>query len=124
MARNQKNFQLFSYTDDNALVWNVRGEDGGAAAAVDGHTAFTPTAPVWDRQTTRQHVRYIIYEDATTHRTVKPIFYTPTAYNAVAIGDILAVQVEGLATTVNYAAVKKVPEKQASRKSARQLPDV
>lgn len=123
MARNQKNFQLFTYVDDNGTSWNVRGEDGGAASAVDGHAAFTPSAPVWDKQTTRQHVRKIIYEDSTTHRTVSPIFYTSAAYAAVAIGDILAVQVAGLATTVNYAAKKKVPEKQASRASARQLAD-
>lgn len=123
MARNQKNFQLFTYVDDNGTSWNVRGEDGGAASAVDGHATFTATAPVWDRNTTRQHVRYVVYEDPTTHRTIKPIIYTPTAYAAIALGSTLAVSVAGLTTTVSYNATKKIPEKQASRKSARQLPD-
>lgn len=123
MARNQKNFQLFTYVDDNGDSWNVRGEDGGAAAAVDGHATFNAANRVWDRQTNRQHVRYIVYEDPVTHRSIRPIFYTAAAYAAVALGSTLAVQVPGLATTVNYNAAKKVPEKQASRKSARQLAD-
>lgn len=122
VARNQKNFQLFTYVDDNATSWNKRGEDGGAAAAVDGHAAFGATQPMWE-DSGRMKARRIIYTDSTTGRTVDPVFYTPTAYNAVAIGDIVAVQVAGLATTVNYAASKKVPEKQPSRRAARQLPD-
>lgn len=122
MARNQKNLQLFTYVDDGGTSWNKRGEDGGAAAAVDGHTAFNATQPTWEDHK-RMRVRRIIYTDATTGRIVNPIFYTPTAYNAVALGDIVAVQVAGLATTVNYAASKKVPEKQPSRRAARQLPD-
>lgn len=122
MARNQKNFQLFTYVDDNGTSWNKRGEDGGSATAVDGHAAFDPTQPTWE-DSPRMKVRRIIYTDSTTGRTVDPIFYTPTAYNAVALGDVVAVQVAGLATTVNYAASKKLPEKQPSRKAARQLPD-
>jgi hypothetical protein len=68
-------------------------------------------------------VRRIIYQDPTTFRTVSPIIYTPTAFSAVALGDIIAVQVEGLATTVNYTAVKKLAERQPSRGAARQLAD-
>lgn len=123
MARNQKNFQNFLYVDDNGDSWNKRGEDGGAAAAVDGHAALDATKPFWEDHA-RMRVRRIIYTDPTTGRTIDPIFYTPTAYNAVALGDTVAVQVSGLATTVNYAASKKVPEKQPSRRAARQLPDV
>ena len=121
MARNQKNFQNFLYVDDNGVSWTKRGEDGGDAAAVDGHATGT-NAPVWV-DSSRMKVRRIIYQDPTTFRTVNPIFYTSAAYAAVALGDIIAVQVEGLATTVNYAASKKQAEKQPKRTPARQLAD-
>jgi hypothetical protein len=122
MARNQKNFQLFAYVDDNGDNWNKRGEDGGAAAAVDGHASFNAGYQVWE-DSRRMRVRRIIYTDSVTFRTIDPIFYTPTAYNAVSLGDTLAVQVAGLATTVNYTASKKIPERQPSRRAARQLAD-
>jgi hypothetical protein len=121
MARNQKNFQNFLYVDDNAVSWTKRGESGGDATAVDGHASGT-NAPTWI-ESKRMKVRKIVYQDPTTFRTVDPIFYTSTAYNAVALGDIIAVQVEGLATTVNYTAVKKIAEKQPSRGPSRQLAD-
>lgn len=121
MARNQKNFDNFLYVDDNAVEWTKRGETGGAATAVDGHATGT-NDPTWI-DSARMRVRRIVYQDPTTFRTVNPIFYTPTAYNAVALGDIIAVQVEGLATTVNYSAVKKQAEKQPSRGVSRKLAD-
>jgi hypothetical protein len=37
---NRKNKSYFTYVDDNAVTWNVLGEDGGAGTAVDGHAAF------------------------------------------------------------------------------------
>lgn len=121
MARNQKNFDNFLYTDDNAVDWTKRGESGGAATAIDGHATGTG-APTWI-DSARMRVRRIIYQDPTTFRTVNPIIYTPTAFAAVDLGDIVAVQVEGLATTVNYTAVKKVAEKQPSRGVSRKLAD-
>lgn len=121
MARNQKNYQNFLYIDDNAVHWTKRGEDGGAAAGVDGHGSHDGS-PTWI-DSRRMSVRRIIYQDPTTFRTIDPIFYTVAAYNAVALGATLAVTVPGLATTVNYTAVKKVPEKQPSRGTARQLTD-
>jgi len=121
MAENAKNFQNFLYVDDNAVSWTKRGEDGGAGAAVDGHATGT-SAPTWI-DSSRMKVRRIVYQDATTFRTVAPIFYTAASWAAVAIGDIVAVQVPGLATTVNYAAKKKLGEKQPSRSPARQLAD-
>lgn len=122
MARNGKNFQNFLYVDDNAVHWTKRGEDGGAAAAVDGH-ATRDGSPMWI-DSARMRARRIIYQDPTTFRTIDPIFYTAAAFAAVALGATLAVQVEGLATTVNYSAVKKVAEKQPARGAARQLADV
>lgn len=121
MARNQKNFNNFLYTDDNTVAWTKRGEDGGDAAGVDGHATGTG-APTWI-DSSRMKVRRVIYQDPTTFRTVDPIIYTPTAFAAIALGDVLAVQVVGLDTTVNYSAVKKRAEKQPSRGVSRQLAD-
>lgn len=121
MAADQKNFQNFLYTDDNGTDWTKRGEAEPARAAVDGSAAQTG-APTWI-DSPRMAVRHIIYEDPTTFRTKRVIFYTGAAFGVVALGDIIAFPVEGEATSVNYAAVKKVAEKQPSRKNARQLAD-
>lgn len=121
MPGNRKNYQNFLYVDDNAVHWTKRGEDGGAAAAVDGHAAHDGS-PTWI-ESSRMRVRRIIYQDATSFRTIDPVFYTAAAYNAVALGDTLAVSVPGTATTVNYAAVKKIAERQPSRGTSRQLID-
>lgn len=110
MARNQKNFRYFTYVDDAGVSWNKRGEDGGAAAAVDGHAAAVSSQPVWE-EGPRNRVRKIRYMDSTTGRTVDPIFYTAAAYAAVALGDIIAVDVAGEATAVNYAAIQKIGER-------------
>lgn len=121
MARNQKNFDNFLYVDNNGVSWTKRGEKGGAADAVDGHATGT-NAPTWI-DSSRMKVRRIIYQDPTTFRTIDPIFYTSAAFAAVALGDVVAVQVEGLATTVNYAASRKIGEKQPARGPARNLAD-
>lgn len=121
MARNQKNFDNFLYVDDNTVDWTKRGESGGAATAIDGHATGTGQ-PTWI-DSARMKVRRIIFQDPTTFRTIDPIFYTPAAFAAVDLGDVLAVQVEGLATTVNYNAVKKVAEKQPARGVSRKLAD-
>lgn len=123
MARNQKNFSYFTYVDDNGTTWNVRGEDGGAGTAVDGHAALTAGAPVWGRQTTRRHVRYAEATDPTTFRKVRFIVYTPTAFNALTGGQDIAVLVEGLATTVNYDLSAKIAEKQPIAAASRHLAD-
>lgn len=123
MAADQKNFQLFTYVDDNGVSWNKRGEDGGPAAAVDGHAAFG-AHPNWGRETRRHSARKIIYQDSTTFRTVTAIFYTAAAYTAVAVGtDSVAVHVPGEVATVSYLAKKKIPERQPAAASARQDPD-
>src|SRR5258708_19023642 len=114
MARNQKNFQNFLYVDDNGDSWTKRGEDGGGAAAVDGHATFSAANRTWE-DSSRMKVRRILYQDPVTFRTADPIFYTAAAFAAVALGDIIAVDVQGDATTINYAAVKKLPERQPRR---------
>lgn len=121
MARNQKNFQNFLYIDDNAVHWTKRGEDGGDGAAVDGH-ADGDGSPTWI-ESSRMKVRRVTAQDPTTFRTVTFIVYTPTAYSAIALGATVAVQVEGLSTTVDYTVTKKTGEKQPSRGAARQLAD-
>jgi hypothetical protein len=121
MARNQKNFDNFLYVDDNGVSWTKRGESGGAATAVDGHATGT-NAPTWN-DSSRMKARRIVYTDPTTFRTVDPIFYTAAAFAAVALGATLAVQVEGLSTTVNYNATKKIAEKQPGRGVSRKLAD-
>lgn len=123
MARNQKNFTLFTYVDDNADSWNVRGEDGGAFTAVDGHAALNAANPVFGTVTKRRHPRYVVATDATTFRTVKGVIYTPTAYAAINPGDTIAVQVAGLATTVNYLVSAKIGEKLPIAKASRHLAD-
>jgi hypothetical protein len=106
MARNQKNFGYLTYVDDDDVHWNKRGEIGGAGDAVDGHAVAVAGQPVW-KNGANNRVRRITYMDSTTGRTVDIVFYTAAAYSAVALGAIVAVQVAGLATTVNYAAVQK-----------------
>lgn len=122
MARNNKNFDNFLYVDDNAVEWNVRGEEGGAFSGVDGH-ATDYTKPVWGKQSNRRHVRYVVAQDATTFRTIKGIVYTPTAFAAISPGDTIAAQVPGLATTVNYTVSQKIAEKQPIARAARNLLD-
>jgi hypothetical protein len=121
MARNQTNFDNFLYVDDNSVSWTKRGESGGDATAIDGHAASTG-APTWI-DSARMKVRRIVYRDPVTFRTIDPIFYTAAAFTAVTLGDTLAVQVPGLATTIDYTAVQKKAEKQPSRGTSRKLAD-
>jgi hypothetical protein len=121
MAADQKNFENYLYVDDNGVSWTKRGEVDAARGAVDGHATGTG-APTW-RDGPRMRARHIIYQDPTTFRTKRVIFYTAAAFSAVALNDIIAFHVEGETTTVNYNAVQKVAEKQPGRGAARQLAD-
>lgn len=123
MARNQKNFKYFTYVDDDGVSWNVRGEDGGAFSGVDGHAAFNAANPVFGKITRRRHPRYVVAMDSTTFRTVKGIIYTAGAYAAITGGQDIAVQVEGLATTVNYDVSDKIAERLPKAKASRNLAD-
>lgn len=121
MARNQKNFDNLLYVDDNGVSWTKRGEVGGAATAVDGHATGT-NAPTWV-DSARMRVRRVIYQDTVTFRTLSAIIYTAAAYAAIALGATVSASVEGLATTVTYTAIKKLPERQPSRGVSRKLAD-
>lgn len=120
MATNMLNKAFHMYTDDNAVDWNVFGEDGGPGAGVDGHTTDY-TKPYWGSQNKRHHVRYAVYQDATSFRTIKVIVYTPAAFAAIVPGATLSVPVAGSATAVTYTLSAKVPEKQSIPKASRQL---
>lgn len=109
MPGNRKNYSFFTYVDEDGVSWNLRGEDGGAATAVDGHAAAVTGQPVWERSR-RNEPRRIIYQDPATGRIAVPVFYTHAAYAAVALGDVIAVAVPGSGTAVNYAAVRKLGE--------------
>ena len=123
MAADQRNFQLYTYVDDNGVSWNKRGELSAPRNAVDGNAAFG-NHPNWGRETRRHSVRKIRYMDPTTFRTKEVIFYTAAAYAAVVIGtDVLAEHVEGNAATVNYTATKKIPERSPAAAGTRQLAD-
>lgn len=122
MPAAQKNFQLYTYVDDNGVSWNKRGEEDDLRSAVDGSSAFG-AHPNWGRETPRHSVRKIVYADSTTFRTKTVIFYTAAAYAAVALGDIIAFPVEAEVASVNYAARKKIPERQPGAFAARQLAD-
>ena len=123
MVAQQKNFQLYTYVDDNAVSWNKRGEADAIRNAVDGSAAFG-AHPNWGRETRRHSVRKVIYQDGTTFRTKTIIVYTPTAFAAITVGtSTLSFMVEGEATAVVYTASHKVPERQPSAQAARQLAD-
>lgn len=122
MPAAQKNFQLYTYVDNNGVSWNKRGEEDDLRSAVDGSSAFG-THPNWGRETRRHSTRKIVYQDATTFRTKTVIFYTAAAYAAVALGDIIAFPVEAEVASVNYAAIRKIGERQPAQAGARQLAD-
>jgi hypothetical protein len=122
MPGNQPNFSYFDYLDDSGNHWNVRGEDGGPATAVDGHTTDL-TSPPFGAMTKRRHVRYVEYT-APNFRKYRSIVYTPTAYAAIATGDTVSVLQQGSATAVTYTLSAKIPERIPVPSAGRHLTDV
>lgn len=114
MARNQKNYIYQTYVDDSGTPWNKRGEIGGAGTGIDGTAALVATQSVWEEKR-HNRVRRCVAQDPTTGRKISFIVYTLAAFAAITIGQVIAVQVTGLATTVNYNVVQLEGEhKQAS----------
>jgi len=123
MPIEQKNFDLFTYTDNGALDWNKRGEEDAIRNAVDGSSPFGAN-PGWGRETRRHRTRKIIYRDPTTFRTKTVIFYTTAAFEAITLGtSTLSFAIEGSATSVVYTAFQRVDEKLGSVGAARNLAD-
>jgi len=117
-----KQFALQTYVDDSAQSWNIKGQIGTAsfASAVDGHAA-SGAHPMFVRSK-RHQPRHVIYQDATTFRTYTAVIYTAAAFAAIALGDVIAVEIPGEVATVNYAAIQKVAEKNPGTRAARNDP--
>lgn len=122
MPGNQPNVGYFLYVDDQARNWNVRGEVGGPATAVDGH-ATDLTAPPFGRQTKRRHVRYVEYT-APNFRKYRTIIYTAAAFAAIADGDTVDVPQQGAAALVTYTLSARIPERIPVPSAGRHLTDV
>lgn len=123
MAANQRNYQVFTYVDENGVTWNKRGELDAAVNAIDGSAALTPGAPVWPHSSRRFHTRGAVFYDPTTFRTKRIVVYTHAAYVAITGATTLAVNVPGNAGAVAYSLSQKIDEKQPVGKTTRQLAD-
>lgn len=123
MAANQRNFQMFTYTDNNANVWNKRGVLDAAINAIDGSSALTAGARVWPKRTRRYHTREAVFFDPTTFRTVRFPVYTAAAFAAITGASTLAVNVPGEVAAVTYNLSEKIDEKQPVGKATRQAAD-
>ena len=123
MAANQRNFQVFTYTDNNGATWNKRGTLDAAINAIDGSTPLTGGARVWPRRTRRYHTREAVFFDPTTFRTVRFPVYTTAAFAAITGATTLSITVPGETTAVTYSLSEKIDEKQPVGKSTRQLTD-
>jgi hypothetical protein len=111
MAANQRNFQYFTYVDDNGTSWNKKGVLDAAVNALDGSAALTSGAPVWE-DGGRFRTRKATFLDGTTGRTVEYTIYTAAAFSALTSASTLAVSVPGEATAVTYTLSRKTAEKQ------------
>jgi hypothetical protein len=111
MASNEKNFKFFTYVDNDGTSWNLRGESLGAFSAVDGHTPADVAQPLWHR-TKRNQPRRVVAQEANTGRIVVGVVYDTASFAAIAKGDVIAVQLPGLATTTNFLVTRKLDEKQ------------
>jgi hypothetical protein len=123
MAANQVNYQVFSYTDDNAVVWNKRGELDASQNGVDGSTALTAGKPLWPAASRRYHTRMAIFQDPTTFRTKRITVYTPAAFAALTGASTINVNVPGNTAAVSYTLIEKIAEKQPVAHATRQLAD-
>jgi hypothetical protein len=125
MAASQRNFQYFTYIDDNGTSWNKRGNNDPWCAGIDGHAAFTATTgtPIWDKNTRKFHSRSVKFQDPTTFRTVSCTVYTAAAFAAITGATTIAVEIPGEATAVTYELSEKIGEKQPVAKTSRQLID-
>lgn len=123
MAAEQKNFALFTYTDNTGQAWNKRGESDAIRNAVDGSSA-AGAHPAFGRETPRHKVRKAIYQDPTTFRTKTIIVYTAAAFAALTVGtSTLAFKVEGNTAAVTYTLAALVDEKRPGAFAPRQLAD-
>lgn len=122
-AANERNYQVFSYTDDNAAVWNKRGALDASLNGLDGSTALTAAKPLWPAASRRYHTRMAIFQDPATFRTVRAVIYTPAAFAALTSASTINVNVPGNVAAVVYSLIEKIGEKQPVAHATRQLAD-
>lgn len=123
MAANQRNYQVFTYVDNNGTSWNKRGVLDTAINAIDGSAALTPGAPVWTDSGRRKHTRKAVFYDPTTYRTVRFTVYTAAAFAAITGATTLNINVPGETAAVTYSLAEKIDEKQTVGRGTRQLAD-
>jgi hypothetical protein len=124
MAADQRNLQMFLYTDDDTNQWNVMMDNGADCASVNPtRTGFDTSKQVWDRQTRRNHVRKAVFQDPTTFRTRSCVIADPTDFAAINAATTIAVHVPGETATVTYELKEKVAERKARAKTSRNEPD-
>jgi hypothetical protein len=118
----QPNMDYYTYESDDGTTYNIRASVEWAAIANAGLAARTVGAPRFIASKS-QAARKFIYRDPTTFRTFSGPVGTAAAYLAAALGDTVAVPIQGEATAVNYELVKKVPEKVPTSIAGRPLTD-
>jgi hypothetical protein len=119
----QRNFDYFAYVSDDSTTYCLRADDDWGNNSASGGAACAG-AVAYGRATSRRAPRKAIYRDPQTFRTVTEPVFTPTAYAALTVGtSTLLVAVPGLATTISYTLVKKVPERIPSTVVGRQDSD-
>lgn len=110
-----RDFGIFTYLDDFAQSWNMRGDAVWGGTGASGGTA-AGSHPFWaGKDTKRRHRRYAIYQDTVSGRVTKRIIYTPTAYAALTSASTCTQYFPGLEDTVTMTLVDVVPEKQPKR---------
>ncbi len=119
---NQRNYQVFTYVDDNGDTWNKRGVLDAAINAIDGSAALTAGEPVW-LDTPRKQTRKAVFFDPLTFRTVKFTVYTAAAFAAITGATVVNVTLPGEVAAAPYNLSAKIAEKQPVAKATRQLPD-
>lgn len=123
MAANQRNYQVFTYVDNDGNTWNKRGTLDAAINAIDGSAALTAGARVWIDTGRKKHTRKAVFFDPTTFRTVRFTVYTAAAFAAITGTTTVAINVPGNTAAVTYSLSEKIDEKNPVAKSTRQLAD-
>lgn len=113
-----RNFNWVRYVSDLAINFAVKIDAVWGASASSGFAAFNAADAVFGRQTRRRRMRFVIYTDAVTFRSVKLPFGTVAAYNAAPA--TVTIKVPGASTGVVYTRGKFSGEQMPPIKAVRQ----
>jgi hypothetical protein len=108
----QPNFEYFSYESADGNTYNIRAGLEWGAIAAHGLAARGNGQPRFIN-TGSKRARKAIYKDLTTGRTRSGPIGTSAAFDALAIGTVVAFPVPDQTADVDYTLVALVPEKQA-----------